>query len=66
MAEGDPIFSPYHPIEEEMMDNAAKAIGDNSRKKFTGKKSKEPDHVYRVSPVIGFKGHGSSNKKRTK
>lgn len=56
MAEGDPIFSPYHPVEEEMLNNAAKAIGDKSKKQWSGKKSTEPEGTHKVSPVTGFKG----------
>jgi hypothetical protein len=50
-AAGDPIITPYHPVEEEMMDNAARHIGDNSKKTWGNRRSQEPDTVHKTSPV---------------
>jgi hypothetical protein len=51
-AGGDPVIKPYHPIEEEMVDNAAHHVGDHSKRSF-GKdhRSTEPDSVNTASPV---------------
>jgi len=53
---GDPMFSPYHPVEEEMLDRAAKHVGDNSKRVWGGR-SQEPDDTHKVSPHIPFKGY---------
>jgi hypothetical protein len=50
-AGGDPIASPYHPMEEEMIDNAMKHIGDSGRKKWGSKRSEESPEVYKTSPA---------------
>ena len=50
-AGGDPIASPYHPVEEEMIDRAMKAVGDTGRVKWGNRRSEEPAHVNRASPV---------------
>jgi hypothetical protein len=34
--QGDPLFAPYHPLEKEMLDRAAKHIGDHSVRNFSG------------------------------
>jgi hypothetical protein len=47
---GDPIYSPFHPVEEEMLDRAAKHVGDNSRRNWGDKRSLEPDTVHKISP----------------
>jgi len=51
---GDPTASPYHPVEEEMMDRAAKHIGDNSKRTWGKRTSEEPDGVHKVSPVSNW------------
>jgi len=56
-ASGDPIISPYHPIEEEMIDNASRHVGDKGRKKWGNSRSEEPENVHKISPVKGFKGY---------
>jgi hypothetical protein len=56
-AGGDPIVTPYHPIEEEMIDRANKAIGDNNRKKWGTRDSREPEDTHKVSPHKPFKGY---------
>jgi len=48
---GNPVFSPYHPLETEMMDRAAKHVGDTSTKNWGDKRSIEPDNVHKVSPI---------------
>ena len=50
-AAGNPVVSAYHPIEEEMIDNAAKHIGDNSKTLIgSNKKSQEGEDVHKISP----------------
>ena len=53
---GDPMYSPYHPVEEEMLDRAAKHVGDNSKRAWGGR-SHEPDDTHKVSPHKPFKGY---------
>lgn len=48
---GDPVFAPYHPAEDEMLERAAKHIGDTSQKSYTSKRSTEPDSIQKHSPV---------------
>jgi hypothetical protein len=48
---GDPMVSPYHEIEEEMIDNAMQAVGDTHRKKWGARNSHEPADVHRTSPI---------------
>jgi hypothetical protein len=50
-AAGSPVITPYHPVEEEMMDNAARHIGDTSKKTWGDRQSQEPDTVHKTSPV---------------
>jgi hypothetical protein len=53
-ASGDPTASPYHPMEEEMIDRAAKNIGDNSKRTWGNRRSEEPDGTHKVSPVSNW------------
>lgn len=48
---GDPVYSPYHPVEEEMLDRAAKHVGSHGRD-WGDKRSLEPDGVNKTSPVV--------------
>jgi hypothetical protein len=48
---GDPIFKPYHPMEEEMIDNAAHHVGDYSKRTFGDRSSAEPATINKSSPV---------------
>jgi hypothetical protein len=50
-AGGDPIGRPYHPMEEEMIDRAAKHIGDGGKKTWGNRRSEEPTGTHTVSPV---------------
>ena len=50
-AAGDPICTPYHPLENEMLDRAAKHIGDNSKRQLTNHKSQEHKSTNHKSPV---------------
>jgi len=48
---GDPVVKPYHPIEEEMIDNAAHHVGDHEKTNWGSRKSQEPTTVNRTSPM---------------
>ena len=50
-AGGDPVIKPYHPIEEEMIDNAAEHVGDHSKKNWGDRGSKEPTTINKSSPI---------------
>jgi hypothetical protein len=52
-AAGDPVIKPYHPVEEEMIDNAIRHVGDKNRKKWGNSRSEEPENVHKISPVKG-------------
>lgn len=56
-ASGDPIISPYHPLEQEMINRAMKHVGDNRQIKWGKARSEEPENTHKVSPVKGFKGY---------
>jgi hypothetical protein len=56
-AGGDPMVTPYHPIEEEMVNRAVKAAGGKAGKKWGSRDSREPNDTQKTSPVIGFKGY---------
>jgi len=51
-AAGNPVASPYHPIEEEMIDNAATHVGDHSKHQVSREKASiESPEIHRVSPT---------------
>ena len=50
-AGGDPVIKPYHPMEEEMINNAAQHVGDHEKKNWGTRKSIEPTTINRSSPV---------------
>jgi len=54
-AGGDPVFIPYHDTEIEMLNRAAKYVGDNSKREWGGP-SKEPKDTHKVSPVASWQG----------
>lgn len=51
-AGGDPVIKPYHPMEEEMIDNAAQHIGDHEKTNWGTRKSLEPTTINHSSPVV--------------
>lgn len=51
---GDPMFSPFTEEEREMLDRAAKHVGDNSKVEW-GNASSESEHTHKVSPVAQHK-----------
>ena len=59
---GDPITSPYHEVEKEMIDRAKKHIGDSQKVDWGAKESQEPQDVNRSSPVP----HNSGQHKKRK
>jgi hypothetical protein len=49
---GDPVYKPYHPVEEEMIDRALKHIGDSGGKRTMGNhRSEEPKDTHKQSPM---------------
>lgn len=50
-AAGDSVTTPYHPVEDEMVNNAARHVGDTSKKTWGDRRSQEPDTVHKTSPV---------------
>jgi hypothetical protein len=52
---GDPVYTPFHPVEEEMIDRAAKHVGDTSKKKWGNDRSEESANTHKVSPVAKHK-----------
>ena len=64
-AAGDAVTTPYHPVEDEMINNAAKHVGDHSKKTWGDRQSQEPDTIHKNSPVQprGPVSLGSSAKK---
>jgi len=50
-AAGDAVTTPYHPVEDEMINNAAKHVGDHSKKTWGDRQSQEPDTVHKTSPI---------------
>jgi hypothetical protein len=48
---GDPLLAPYTQEEMDMINYAAKQIGDTSRITHTSKRSEELDDVQKTSPV---------------
>jgi hypothetical protein len=53
---GDPVFGAYTDVEKEMLDRAAKHMGDNSAKEWGGP-SRETDDTHKTSPIKGFAGY---------
>ena len=47
---GDPMFNPYTEAEREMLDYAAKQVGDTSKREW-GNKSGETTDTHKTSPV---------------
>jgi hypothetical protein len=54
---GDPILTTYSDVELEMVNAAAKMVGAGRVNKLTDNRSTEADHVYKTSPLKGFKGY---------
>jgi len=54
---GDPIVTTYSDVELEMVNSAAKMVGAGRVNKLTDNRSTEADHVYKISPIKGFKGY---------
>jgi hypothetical protein len=54
---GDPLLTTYSDVELEMINAAAKAVGAGRVNKLTDNRSTEAEHVYKTSPVKGFKGY---------
>jgi hypothetical protein len=54
---GDPILTTYSDVELEMVNAAAKMVGAGRVNKLTDNRSTEADHVYKTSPIKGFKGY---------
>jgi hypothetical protein len=46
------VYTPFHPVEEEMIDHAAKHVGDTSKKKWGSNRSEESADTHKVSPVV--------------
>ena len=62
----DPTYSPFHPMELEMLDRAAKHIGDTSERHWGEKESKEPDNINKTSPHRNPGPVGLRSKSKTK
>jgi hypothetical protein len=57
----------YTPEEEAMVRQAERAFGSAAgANNLSSRGSKESDDTHKVSPIGGFRGHGSGNKKKTK
>jgi hypothetical protein len=54
---GNPMFHAYHPIEQEMLDFAAKQVGDTSNRKWSRSKSTEHSDTNKVSPIRKVKDY---------
>jgi hypothetical protein len=61
-AKGDPMYIPYHPLERDMLDRAAKHVGDNSKREWGGP-SVEPEDTHHHSPVPDWNPHSREKKK---
>jgi len=61
-AKGDPMYIPYHPLERDMLDRAAKHVGDRSKKDWGGP-STEPEDTHHHSPVPDWNPHSREKKK---
>jgi hypothetical protein len=60
----DNSAQPYTQLEQDMLYDAAKAIGTSMTDLAGGDlKSQEVDTIHKQSPVIGFKGFGKESKK---
>ena len=60
----DNSAQPYTQQEQDMLEQAAKALGLKMTDLSKGDlRSLEMDHVHKQSPVIGFKGFGKESKK---
>jgi len=64
-AKGDPMYIPYHPLERDMLDRAAKHVGDNSKREWGGP-SVEPEDTHHHSPVPDWNPYGIKKKELTK
>jgi hypothetical protein len=49
---GNPVYTPFAPEEEEMIDHAAKHVGDTSKRKWGSNRSEESEDTHKVSPVV--------------
>jgi len=54
---GDPLLATYTDVDLEIINAAAKSVGAGRVTKLTDNRSTEPEHVYKTSPVKGFKGY---------
>ena len=54
---GDPLLATYTDVDLEIINAAAKSVGAGAVNKLTDNRSREPEHVQKVSPVKGFKGY---------
>jgi len=54
---GDPLLATYSDADLEIINAAAKFVGAGAVNKLTDNRSREPEHVQKVSPVKGFKGY---------
>jgi hypothetical protein len=63
-AGGDPVLVPFHPMEEEMINNAMKHIGDNNRVHWGSKRSEEAEEVNKASPFKPRGPIGPNSKKK--
>ena len=55
---GDPLLATYTDVDLDIINAAAKSVGAGRVTKLTDNRSTEHEGVYKVSPVIGFKGYG--------
>ena len=61
----DNSAQPYTKVEQDMMKQAAKAIGSKIKDVNKGDlRSMELDSTHKVSPVLGFAGYGEKPKKK--
>ncbi len=63
-AGGDPVMTPFHPVEYEMIDRAMKHVGDTRSKSWGDKRSQEPESVHKSSPVQARKPVELKRKKK--